>query len=130
MDNQISLRKRHARKSADHCYHGMEYFDEHGKIVVWAPLITEGRDSTQPVAATHKINGVDVIDGALTKSLAYGGAGPAAAPHAGDRRSVAAHVAGGNAGPGRRRRSGSASARAPGSPSSGEDWRGRWAEAS
>ena len=63
------LKKRHALMSAHHCYHGMEYSDDHGKIAEWAPLIMEGRDCRQPVAATHMINGADVNYGALTKNL-------------------------------------------------------------
>ncbi len=30
--------------SAHHCYHGMEYSEDHKQIAEWAPLIMEGRD--------------------------------------------------------------------------------------
>jgi len=68
-ENQAFLKKRHALMSAHHCYHGMEYSEDHAKIAEWAPLIMEGRDAAQPVAATHMINGADVNYGALTKNL-------------------------------------------------------------
>lgn len=68
-ENQAFLRKRHALMSAHHCYHGMEYSEDHAKIAEWAPLVMEGRDPTELVAATHMINGADVNYGALTKNL-------------------------------------------------------------
>ncbi|HSI00209.1 MAG TPA: malate dehydrogenase (quinone) [Reyranella sp.] len=68
-DRQAFLKKRHTAMSAHHCYHGMEYSEDHAKIAEWAPLIMQGRDPGQPVAATHMINGADVNYGALTKNL-------------------------------------------------------------
>jgi len=69
VENQAFLKKRHALMSANHCYHGMAYSEDHGQITEWAPLVMEGRDSTQPVAATHIVNGADVNYGALTGNL-------------------------------------------------------------
>ncbi len=68
-DNQDFLRKRHALMSAHHCYRGMEYSEDHARIAEWAPLVMEGRDPGQPVAATHIGNGADVNYGALTSNL-------------------------------------------------------------
>jgi malate dehydrogenase (quinone) len=68
-DRQAFLKKRHAAMSAHHCYHGMEYTEDHAKIAEWAPLIMEGREPAQPVAATRIVNGADVNYGALTKNL-------------------------------------------------------------
>jgi len=68
-ENQAFLKKRHALMSAHHCYHGMAYSEDHGQIAEWAPLVMEGRDSTQSVAATHIVNGADVNYGALTGNL-------------------------------------------------------------
>jgi len=68
-ENQAFLKKRYDLMSAHHCYHGMEYSEDHAKIAEWAPLIMAGRDAAQPVAATHIINGADVNYGALTKNL-------------------------------------------------------------
>ena len=68
-DRQAFLRKRHAAMSAHPCYHGMEYTEDHAQIREWAPLLMEGRDPAQPVAATRIINGADVNYGALTRNL-------------------------------------------------------------
>jgi malate dehydrogenase (quinone) len=68
-DRQAFLKKRHATMSAHPCYHGMEYSEDHAKIREWAPLIMEGRDPAQAVAATRIDNGADVNYGALTRNL-------------------------------------------------------------
>src|SRR4051794_22233893 len=65
-DRQAFLKKRHAAMSSHHCYRGMEYSEDHAKIREWAPLIMEGRDPNQPVAATRIVSGADVNYGALT----------------------------------------------------------------
>jgi malate dehydrogenase (quinone) len=38
-NNQAFLKKRHALMSAHHCYHGMEYSEDHAKIAEWASLV-------------------------------------------------------------------------------------------
>jgi malate dehydrogenase (quinone) len=68
-ENVAFLRKRYAEMSAHHCYHGMEYSEDSATIVGWAPLIMEGRDVGQPVAATRIVTGADVDYGALTHLL-------------------------------------------------------------
>ena len=68
-DRQAFLKKRHAAMSAHHCYRGMEYSEDHARIAEWAPLIMEGRDPKQAVAATHIVSGADVNYGALTTNL-------------------------------------------------------------
>ena len=68
-DRQDFLRKRHAAMSAHHCYRGMEYSEDHKQIAEWAPLIMEGRDPAQKVAATRMVTGSDVNYGALTRDL-------------------------------------------------------------
>ena len=68
-ENIAFLRQRYKEMSAHHCYHGMEYSEDHGEIAKWAPLIMEGRDEKQPVAATRMITGADVDYGALTHLL-------------------------------------------------------------
>jgi malate dehydrogenase (quinone) len=71
-DRAAFLKKRHATMSAHHCYRGMEYSEDHAKIAEWAPLVMEGRDPRQVVAATHMVTGADVNYGALTaKLMAY-----------------------------------------------------------
>jgi malate dehydrogenase (quinone) len=68
-DRQAFLKKRHAAMSSHHCYRGMEYSEDHAKIGEWAPLVMEGRDPKQPVAATRIVSGADVNYGALTTNL-------------------------------------------------------------
>ncbi|MGO9926212.1 MAG: malate:quinone oxidoreductase, partial [Mycobacterium sp.] len=68
-ENVTFLRDRFKAMSAHHCYHGMEYSENHGQIGQWVPLVMEGRDSEQPIAATRMITGTDVDYGALTHLL-------------------------------------------------------------
>lgn len=68
-DRAAFLKKRHAAMSAHHCYRGMEYSEDHKQIAEWAPLIMEGRDPGQKVAATRMVTGADVNYGALTGNL-------------------------------------------------------------
>jgi len=68
-DRQEFLRKRHATMSSHHCYRGMEYTEDHGKIAEWAPLIMAARDPREAVAATRMVTGADVNYGALTSGL-------------------------------------------------------------
>jgi malate dehydrogenase (quinone) len=67
--NILFLRERFKEMSAHHCFHGMEYTEDRAKISEWAPLIMDGRDSKEPVAATRIITGTDVDYGALTHLL-------------------------------------------------------------
>lgn len=68
-ENVAFLRQRYREMSAHHCYHGMEYSDDHGQIAEWVPLVMEARDEKQCVAATRMITGADVDYGALTHLL-------------------------------------------------------------
>jgi malate dehydrogenase (quinone) len=68
-ENLRFLRARYKAMSAHHCYHGMEYSEERKQISQWAPLIIEGRNADEPVAATRMISGSDVDYGALTHLL-------------------------------------------------------------
>jgi malate dehydrogenase (quinone) len=71
-ENVTFLRQRYKQMSAHHCYHGMEYSEDHRKIADWVPLVMEGRDDNQPVAATRIVTGADVDYGALTHLLVAG----------------------------------------------------------
>ncbi len=68
-ENVDFLRARYKAMSAHHCYHGMDYSEDHKQIADWAPLIIEGRDTDQPIAATRIITGADVDYGSLTHLL-------------------------------------------------------------
>lgn len=67
--NVAYLRARFKAMAAHHCYRGMEYSEHPEQIREWAPLIMEGRDSSQPIAATRIVSGTDVDYGALTHLL-------------------------------------------------------------
>ena len=68
-ENVAFLTKRFKALSAHPCYHGMEYSDDKKQIQEWIPLVMEGRDPTEEVAATRMVTGTDVDYGALTKDL-------------------------------------------------------------
>ena len=68
-ENVAFLSARFKEMSANHCFFGMEYSEDRAKISEWAPLITDGRDADQPVAATRIVTGTDVDYGALTHLL-------------------------------------------------------------
>lgn len=68
-ENVAFLRKRFETLSVHHCYHGMEYSADKQQINVWLPLVMEGRDASEVVAATRMVTGTDVDYGALTNLL-------------------------------------------------------------
>lgn len=68
-ENVAFLRARYQAMSAHHCYHGMAYSEDRAEIAGWAPLVIEGRDPAQPIAATRIVTGADVDYGALTHLL-------------------------------------------------------------
>jgi malate dehydrogenase (quinone) len=68
-DNVAFLRKRYEAMSAHHCFKGMEYSEDPAVLNEWMPLIMEGRDPNQRVAATRMLTGTDVDYGAVTREL-------------------------------------------------------------
>src|ERR1700733_9732876 len=68
-ENVAFLKKRFEALSAHHLYHGMEYSDDKKQMENWFPLVMEGRDASEEVAATRMRTGTDVDYGALTKDL-------------------------------------------------------------
>jgi malate dehydrogenase (quinone) len=68
-DDVAFLKKRYAALTAHHCYQGMEYTEDKQKLSEWVPLVMEGRDPNERVAATRMITGADVDYGALTRNL-------------------------------------------------------------
>jgi malate dehydrogenase (quinone) len=65
-ENHAFLRKRFDALSTHPLYHGMEYSDDKKQIEKWIPLVMEGRDRSEDVAATRMPTGTDVDFGALT----------------------------------------------------------------
>jgi malate dehydrogenase (quinone) len=68
-ENRAFLRKRFEALSAHPLYDGMEYSEDRKQIEEWVPLVMEGRDANDAVAATRMATGTDVDYGSLTKQL-------------------------------------------------------------
>lgn len=68
-ENVNYLKKRHETLSESHLFRGMEYSEDHAVLAQWIPLVMEGRDPSEKVAATRMESGTDVNFGALTRSL-------------------------------------------------------------
>ncbi len=66
-DDVAFLKKRFEALSAHHCYRGMEFTEDKKRIEEWVPLVMEGRDPSEVVAATRMETGTDVDYGSLTK---------------------------------------------------------------
>jgi len=63
------LKKRWSALTAHPLYDGMEYSEDKGQLAEWIPLVMEGRDAGETVAATRMRTGTDVDYGALTNIL-------------------------------------------------------------
>ena len=68
-ENVEFLKKRLEALSASPLFEGMEFSDNPEKLKEWIPLIMEGRESDEPIAATKIDSGTDVNFGALTRKL-------------------------------------------------------------
>lgn len=63
------LRKRYNALSKLHLFKEMVYSDDLKQLTKWMPLVMEGRDPNEKVAATRMEIGTDVNFGALTKAM-------------------------------------------------------------
>ncbi len=68
-ENVDFLHKRCDALGRYHFFKGMQYSEDHARISQWIPLMMEGRDPSQIIAATRMDTGTDVNFGALTKNL-------------------------------------------------------------
>ncbi|MGV8927821.1 MAG: malate dehydrogenase (quinone) [Ewingella sp.] len=68
-DNINFLRKRYAALQQSTLFRGMEYSEDSAEIKQWIPLVMEGRDPKQKVAATRIPIGTDVNFGEITRQL-------------------------------------------------------------
>ncbi|PWV63610.1 malate dehydrogenase (quinone) [Pantoea ananatis] len=68
-DNVDYLTKRYAALQKTVLFQGMKFSTDHKQIAQWAPLIMEGRDPQQKVAATWTPVGTDVNYGEITRQL-------------------------------------------------------------
>ena len=63
------LKKRHELLSQHHAFENMEYTEDKAVMAEWMPLMMQGRDGNERIAATRAGNGTDVNFGALTNQL-------------------------------------------------------------
>jgi malate dehydrogenase (quinone) len=68
-DNVNFLRARYHALQQSALFRGMRYSEDHAQINAWAPLVMEGRDPQQKVAATRTETGTDVNYGEITRQL-------------------------------------------------------------
>ncbi|MEO6721338.1 MAG: malate:quinone oxidoreductase [Ferruginibacter sp.] len=63
------LRKRYASLREYHCFKTMKYSEDPAQLAEWMPLVMEGRDPAEKVAATRMEIGTDVNFGELTRAM-------------------------------------------------------------
>ncbi|WP_337010677.1 malate dehydrogenase (quinone) [Pantoea sp. AS142] len=68
-ENVDFLTKRYAALQKTALFQGMKFSTDHKQIAQWAPLVMEGRDPKQKVAATWTPVGTDVNYGEITRQL-------------------------------------------------------------
>ncbi len=68
-DNVNFLRARYAALQQSELFRGIRYSEDHQQIKAWAPLVMEGRDPLQKIAATRSEVGTDVNYGEITRQL-------------------------------------------------------------
>ena len=68
-ENTRYLRKRYEALQQSHLFKGMQYTEDPALLEKWIPLVMEGRDKTERVAATRMDIGTDVNFGDLTRNM-------------------------------------------------------------
>lgn len=68
-ENVAYLKKRHEALTKNHFFKGMQYSEDSGILQEWIPLVMEGRDPSEKVAATKMDLGTDVNFGSLTNTM-------------------------------------------------------------
>lgn len=63
------LRERYERLQESLLFHGMTYSEDPAELKKWMPLVMNGRDPKEKVAATRMTLGTDVNFGALTRNM-------------------------------------------------------------
>ncbi|MBJ7515825.1 MAG: malate dehydrogenase (quinone) [Stenotrophomonas sp.] len=71
-ENINFLHKRQQALVKNPLFYGMQYSEDPAQIKAWAPLLMEGRDPNQKVAATWMPLGTDVNFGVITRQLTDG----------------------------------------------------------
>ncbi len=71
-ENNVSfLKKRYDAMQQSHLFQGMVYSENFDKIKEWVPLIMDGRNKKEKIAATRIDIGTDVNFGALTRAMLH-----------------------------------------------------------
>ena len=68
-DDVKFLRQRYELLKKHHLFEEMEYSEDFDTLARWMPLVMQGRDKNQKVAATRILHGSDVDFGSLTRSF-------------------------------------------------------------
>lgn len=68
-ENVTFLKKRFEAMNKNPLFQGMKFSDDPEKLMKWIPLIMQGRESDEAIAATRIETGTDVNFGALTRML-------------------------------------------------------------
>lgn len=68
-ENTAFLKKRFEALSKNKLFEGMQFSDDPQQLKEWMPLVMEGRDAAEKVAATKMDLGTDVDFGALTDAM-------------------------------------------------------------
>jgi malate dehydrogenase (quinone) len=68
-ENIEYLRKRHAALKTSPLFAGMDYSTDPEQIAKWVPIMMEGRDPTQKIAATWTALGTDMEFGEITRQF-------------------------------------------------------------
>ncbi|BDS08631.1 putative malate:quinone oxidoreductase 2 [Oceaniferula spumae] len=63
------LRKRYEKMQAHHFFQDMEFTDDPKTVSEWTPLLTQGRNPNEAIAATRVQSGTDINFGSLTRQL-------------------------------------------------------------
>src|SRR5690606_4806454 len=71
-ENNVSfLKKRYDAMQKNHLFQGMAYSENFDQIKDWVPLIMDGRNKKEKIAATRIDIGTDVNFGALTRAMLH-----------------------------------------------------------
>jgi malate dehydrogenase (quinone) len=68
-EGRAYMRARHQALAVQPLFDGLEYTEDPAELATWTPLMMEGRDERQVVAATRSAAGTDVNFGALTRLM-------------------------------------------------------------
>lgn len=68
-ENVDFLKQRHTEMTKYGLFEDMLYSEDHEEIKQWIPLMMEGRDASQKIAATRMAIGTDVNFGAITRKM-------------------------------------------------------------